>query len=119
MLTFREKNLLDASALDERYRIKREVYYSNTARDVKHIHNEQTDRYTFGYCNKNIKRKNNFSSNLKGFNVTIITENILNKDFKQYEVTQDNNRLELMMPYNPERGNECIYQDHLDVESHI
>ena len=104
MLTFRETNLLVASELDERFKIKREIYYSDNARDVKHIHYEQTDRYTCGYCNKSIKRKNNFTSHLKGCNVRIITESFQNKDSKQYEVTQDNNRLELMMPYNPERG---------------
>ena len=62
MLTFRETNLLVASELDERYRIKREIYYYDTARDVKHIHNEQTDRYTCGYCNKSIKVKDNFKN---------------------------------------------------------
>ena len=104
MLTFRETNLLVASELDERYRIKREIYYSDNVREVKHIHNEQTDRYTCGYCNRSIKEKAHFRRHLRGCNVRIITENILTKDFKQYEVTQDTNRLELMMPYNPERG---------------
>ena len=104
MLTFRETNLLVASELDERYRIKKEIYYSDTARDVKHIHNEQTDRFTCGYCNKSIRRIDSFKKHLNGCTVRIITESFQNKDFKQYEVTQDNNRLELMMPYNPERG---------------
>ena len=35
MLTSRETNLLVASELDERYRIKKEIYYTDIARDVK------------------------------------------------------------------------------------
>ena len=45
------------------------------ARDVKHIHDEQTNRYTCGYCNKSIRRKGNFISHLKGCTVRIIFEN--------------------------------------------
>ena len=104
MLTFRDTNLLVASELDERFRIKREIYYSDTARDVKHNHDEQTDRYICAYCNKSIKVKDNFKRHLRGFIARIITEKIESKNFKQYEVTQDNNRLELMMPDNSERG---------------
>ena len=41
---------------------------------------------------------------MKSCMALVITEKFLTQDFKQYEVKDENNRLELMMPYNQERG---------------
>ena len=99
MLTFRETDLHVASELDDKYRIKKEIYYIDPKDKPKHKHDEQTDKFTCGYCNKQLKRKDVFKKHLNGCTVRIITERFETNNFKQYEVQQENNRLELMMPF--------------------
>jgi len=104
MLTCRETDLLLASELDERFRIKKELFYTAPKDLPKHTHNEQTGKYTCGFCNKSFGRKDYLTKHINSCPVRILTERFEHRDFKSYEVQQDTHRLKLMMPYNPERG---------------
>ena len=104
MLTFRRTNLIVAAELNENYTINKEIYYTEPTENHDNKHDENADRFTCGYCKKSFRQKQYFRKHYSGCAVMLITEKIYNQDFKHYEVTQDANRLELMMPYNDERG---------------
>jgi hypothetical protein len=107
MLTTIETDLLIAAEIDGKYNIRKEVYYTETTTDEpKHEHNKETNVYTCGYCTKPIKRHDSFKNHLK-ICVGRIVHQKLNEHtvrFKSYEVKRDGHRMELMMPYNHERG---------------
>ena len=102
MLTFRETDTVVAADKDSSNRTTRLIYYYlPNDRLFEHTEDTTTDRFTCGFCKRSIKRKSNFHVHLKGCTARIIIENIASKDFEEYTAQ---NRLELMMPYNPEKG---------------
>ena len=104
MLTFRETDLLVSAELDPHFHIRREIYYRPHQEDHQDEHDSSTDRYRCGYCSKWIRRIDNFKSHQAGCAVRIITQRFLTSDFKEYTVSHPDHRMELMVPYNPERG---------------
>ena len=104
MLTFRETDLIVAAELDKEYNIRKRIFFTEPRDKPAHKHNEQTDQFTCGYCDRTVKRKDTFRNHLKLCTARVIMEKIGTNDFKQFVVNQEDHRLELMMPYNHERG---------------
>ena len=104
MLTFKETDLIVAAEIDQSYRIRKEIYFTEEKNELKTEHDEMTNKYKCGFCNKWIKRKDAFNLHQRGCTAKILTERFETNYFKQYQVIQPDRRLELMMPYNLERG---------------
>jgi len=104
MLTFRETDLLVAAELDENTQIVKEIYYTEPNDKPTDKHDEKTGKYNCGYCGKQLGRKDTLINHKKLCLVRIMTEKFETRNFKEYETKQENHRLELMMPYNKERG---------------
>jgi hypothetical protein len=107
MLTVRKGEYLVAAEIDSEYNIRKEIYYTNdTKAPPEHKHNKETDRFTCGYCSKQITRQDSFKKHLKICVRRMIHDEMSDPTvmFKSYETTRDGHRLELMMPYNHERG---------------
>ena len=106
MLTLRETPLIVASVIDSRnYNIINSIYFvQKSDTTYQHSHDIEHDAHTCGYCNKVVKRKYNFERHLKICSVKIIIDKLDTVKFKEFKVKEPEYRLELMMPYNDERG---------------
>ena len=104
MLTFKETDLLVAAELDDKSKIIKEIYYTEPKDKPKDRHDEKTGKFYCGYCDKQLSRKDVLINHKKLCVVKIMTEKFESNYFKAYETTQETHRLELMMPYNKERG---------------
>ena len=68
MLTFRVTNLIIASEINSQtFNIKKEIFFTEEREnpEYKHKHDENTGRYTCGYCNKTYIRKDNYVRHLE------------------------------------------------------
>ena len=107
MLTTRETNLIVASVIDTlNYNIIKSIYFvQDSETDLyQHSHDDQHDSHKCGYCNKVVKRKYNFTRHLQICPVKIIMDKLETVKLKEFAIQDTNHRLELMMPYNDERG---------------
>ena len=106
MLTFRKTELLVASEIkQETGKIVKNLYFTDDGVErFDHKHDEERGTYTCGYCHKPLKRQDILKRHLAGCTARAVIDTMIRTDMKEYEVKQDDNRLELMMPYNEERG---------------
>ena len=54
MLTFRETDLLIASEINEQFRIKKEIFYTEPKSMPVHKHDEDNGKHNCGFCNKTV-----------------------------------------------------------------
>ena len=106
MLTLIPTTELVCAELDDKLRIKREIYFDNIIKDESktEIKQDEMGRFQCPYCKKYIARKNNLIQHFKSCKLKIILNNLDDiKDrrfFKEYEVSNSNNKLELLFHFN-------------------
>ena len=114
MLSFKESDLILASILDEKYNIIRSIYFHNpTELAIEPLPSDvsvqsDTAKVKCEYCTNIFSNKYNLKRHQKICAVRIVLEIIDKRNtatrFKEYIITNPNHRMELMMPYNDERG---------------